>query len=250
MKREIGVDLFPKKSIIETRLKIFCEEKNLNSFRQLFEKIQYDRILKQELVNLLTVNETYFYRELVQLKEAIDFLKERPNSEISVLCAPCATGEEVYTISMMIQEESTFSKRYKITGIDINTEAIDKAKAGTYNARSLHRLTEDLKSRYFSNDGEKYQVRSEKFLHVDFSSVNIFDDRFLSYGKYDIVFSRNMLIYFDENFRLQAMNRFGELLKDDGRIYLGHADIVPESTPFEKHGFGSSCYYTKKKTAY
>jgi chemotaxis protein methyltransferase CheR len=244
IKREIGVDLFPKKAIIETRIRLFCEEKNINSFRKLFDEIQYNKEMKQDLVNLLTVNETYFYRELIQLQEAIEFAKTREG--VDVLCAPCASGEEVYTISMMLEEDHTFRKRFNIIGIDINSEAIQKAKNGIYNARSLHKLSDNLKEKYFTLVSDKYQIKKEKFLHVDFSQINVFDDKFLSFGKFDIIFSRNMLIYFDEDFRIKAMQKFSKLLKEGGRIYLGHADIVPENEYLQKHGFGSSCYYTKK----
>lgn len=244
VKRDIGVDLFPKKGIIETRLRIFCEDRKINSFKKLHEEVQYQGELKQDLINLLTVNETYFYRELTQLKEAIDFAKNRIS--VDILCAPCATGEEVYTLSMMLSEEDSFNNRFHIKGIDINSEAINKAKSGIYNARSLHKLSDDLQVKYFHPYEDKFQIRRKHFTNVDFSVVNIFDNSFVAYGKFDILFSRNMLIYFDEEYRLKAMQRFSELLKPDGRIYLGHADIVPENNFLTKHGFGSSCYYTKK----
>lgn len=246
LKREIGVDLFPKKSIIETRIKLFCEEKNFNSFKELNDELKYNGAIKQELINLVTVNETYFYRELVQLNEAIEFAKQSESTNIDIICAPCATGEEVYTLSMLINEERGFQKSFHIKGIDINTQAICKAKEGLYNERSLHKLTPDLKDKYFHYCDGMYQIDQSLFRNVTFEQVNIFESRFSYFGKFDIIFSRNMLIYFDEEFRLEAMKRFHELLKSQGRVYLGHADIVPENDMFEKHGFGSSCYYTKR----
>lgn len=244
VKRETGVDLFPKQNVIETRLRVFAQNNGCSSFRKLYERIEYEKELKQELINLLTVNETYFYRELSQLQEAVDFAKSKSN--ISILCAPCATGEEVYTLSMLLEEDYKFNGTYSITGVDINSEAISKAQLGQYSARSLHKLDQDIINRYFDKDNEKFRVKQNKFLHVRFSKINIFDTEFLNFGQYDIIFSRNMLIYFDEDFRLQAMKRFVSLLKPEGRIYLGHADIIPHNDFLEKHGFGSSCYYTKK----
>jgi chemotaxis protein methyltransferase CheR len=248
IKRETGVDLFPKQNVIETRLRVFAQNQGCASFRKLFELIQYQESIKQELINLLTVNETYFYRELSQLQEAADFAKERNN--VRILCAPCASGEEVYTFSMLLQENVNFKTDYSITGVDINSEAIQKAQAGIYTARSLHKLSHELINRYFTIEDGKYKIRREKFQNVNFSKVNIFNEQFLRMGKYDIVFSRNMLIYFDEEFRLQAMKHFLNLLKDSGRIYLGHADIIPANDFLQKHGFGSSCYYTKKEDGF
>lgn len=243
VKREIGVDLFGKKSIIETRLKLFCEDREIYSFKKLYEDIKYDEKLKQELINLLTVNETYFYREEKQLQEAVDFAKSLGRS-VDILCAPCASGEEVYTLSMMMSEQLG-NTRFSITGIDINSEAISKAKEGLYTERSLHKLSDSLKDKYFTKEGDMYRVKKYLFSSVKFLTVNIFEHSFLSIGKFDIIFSRNMLIYFDEEFRVATMKRFSQLLKDDGRLYLGHADIVPKNEYFVKNGYGSSCYYTK-----
>ncbi|WP_024955414.1 CheR family methyltransferase [Sulfurospirillum arcachonense] len=244
IKREIGVDLFVKKGIIETKMKLFCEDRELHSFKELHEAIQYKSDLRQELINLLTVNETYFYREEKQLQEAIDFAKQRGQT-INILCAPCASGEEVYSLSMMLTEQMSRSVNFTITGIDINSEAIKKANQGEYSQRSLHKLDDSLKDKYFIKSDNMYTVNRHLFPSVRFTQVNIFENSFLNMGHYDIIFSRNMLIYFDEEFRVKTMKRFNQLLKDEGRIYLGHADIVPKDESFVKHGFGSSCYYTK-----
>ncbi len=244
IKREIGVDLFVKKSIIETRLKLFCEERDISSFKKLHDEIQYKNDLRQELINLLTVNETYFFREEKQLQEAIDFAKSR-NGSVSILCAPCASGEEVYTLSIMMSEQFGSLKQFTITGIDINSEAIKKANQGVYSKRSLHKLSESLKEKYFTFEDDMYSVKKHLFSSVRFSKVNIFENSFVNMGSFDIVFSRNMLIYFDDDFRVASMKRFSQLLKSDGRLLLGHADIVPKNEWFIKHGFGSSCYYSK-----
>ena len=244
VKRETGVDLFVKKSIIETRLRLFCEERDITSFKKLHDEIQYKNDLRQELINLLTVNETYFYREEKQLQEAVNFAKSR-SGNVNIICAPCASGEEVYTLSIMMSEQFGSLKKFTITGIDINSEAIKKANQGLYSQRSLHKLSQELKEKYFTLEGDMYSVKKHLFSSVWFSQVNIFEDSFINMGSFDIVFSRNMLIYFDDDFRVAAMKRFSQLLKSDGRLFLGHADIVPKNEWFVKNGFGSSCFYSK-----
>lgn len=243
IKRETGVDLFAKKNIIETKVKLFCEEREIYCFKQLHDEIPYKHDLRQELINLLTVNETYFYREEKQLQEAVAFAKEK--GDVSILCAPCASGEEVYSLSMMLSEELGMASRFTIIGIDINSEAIYKAEAGIYSQRSLHKLDENLKKKYFTVENDKFKVNKYLFSSVKFKKINIFESSFTALGNFDIVFSRNMLIYFDDDFRVASMKRFNQLLKNDGRLYLGHADIVPQNEWFKKNGFGSSCYYTK-----
>lgn len=241
IKREIGADLFAKKSTIENRLKLFCEQRDIYSFKELCESLKCKPDLRQELINLLTVNETYFYREQKQLQEAIDFAKSR-SGRVDILCAPCASGEEVYTFSMMMSEKPEFLKSFSIKGVDINSEAIKKAEEGLYSHRSLHKLSSELKERYFLAKDDMYIVKRYLFPSVSFFKVNIFEESFSSIGKFDIIFSRNMLIYFDDDFRLDAVKRFSQLLKSDGRIYLGHADIVKKNRWITRYNSGSGCY--------
>ena len=244
IKREIGVDLFAKNSIIETKLRLFCERKEIYSFRKLFETLQHDKELRQELIDLVTVNETYFYREESQLELAITFALRIPH--VKILCAPCASGEEVYSLSMMLQERGRMPNDFSITGIDINSEAIDKAKNASFSERSLHKLDERLKERYFIKDERSYKVKSTYFTSVDFKKVNIFEHDFLALGSFDIIFSRNMLIYFDDDFRLKTIERFASLLKSEGKLFLGHADIIPENRFFTKYTENRLSYYVKK----
>ncbi|MBE0492124.1 MAG: protein-glutamate O-methyltransferase CheR [Sulfurospirillum sp.] len=244
IKREIGVDLFGKKSILETRFSLFCKERGFYSFKSFFDALQIDKKLKQEFINLVTVNETYFLREIAQLQEAINFAQSKTHQCVKILCAPCASGEEVYSLAMLIESQN-MGYNYEIIGIDINSEVIEKAKKGIYSPRSLHRVDEQSKSRFFRFYGDKYEINHSLFLYVSFKQLNIFDPAFLDLGKFDIIFSRNMLIYFDDLFRVAAMKRFYEILKPDGRVYLGHADIVPENEFFIKYGYGTNCYYTK-----
>ena len=244
IKREIGIDLFSKNSVIETKLRLFCERKEIYSFRKLFEALQHDRALRQDLIDLVTVNETYFYREESQLDLAVNFALSIPN--VKILCAPCASGEEVYSLSMMLQERRREPREFSITGIDINSEAIEKAQKGLFSERSLHKLDQRLKEKFFTQEDRFYRAKREYFSSISFTKVNIFEHELLSLGKFDIIFSRNMLIYFDDDFRLKTIERFATLLKPEGKLFLGHADIIPENPYFIKHTDHRLSYYVKK----
>jgi len=244
IKREIGIDLFSKNSVIETKLRLFCERKEIYSFRKLFEALQHDRALRQDLIDLVTVNETYFYREESQLDLAVNFALSIPN--VKILCAPCASGEEVYSLSMMLQERRREPREFSITGIDINSEAIEKAQKGLFSERSLHKLDQRLKEKFFTQEDRFYRAKREYFSSISFTKVNIFEHEFLSLGKFDIIFSRNMLIYFDDDFRLKTIERFATLLKPEGKLFLGHADIIPDNPYFTKHTDHRLSYYIKK----
>lgn len=244
IKREIGVDLLSKNSVIETKLRLFCERKEIYSFRKLFESLQHDKGLRQDLIDLVTVNETYFYREESQLDLAVNFALAIPN--VKILCAPCASGEEVYSLSMMLQERRREPREFSITGIDINSEAIEKAQKGLFSERSLHKLDQRLKEKFFIQEDRFYRAKREYFSSISFTKVNIFEHEFLSLGKFDIIFSRNMLIYFDDDFRLKTIERFATLLKPEGKLFLGHADIIPDNPYFTKHTDHRLSYYIKK----
>ena len=244
IKREIGVDLFSKNSIIETKLRLFSEKREIYSFRKLYESVQHDVQLRQALIDLVTVNETYFYREEEQLALAVDFALKISGS-IKILCAPCASGEEVYSLAMMLQEKNRDAHSFSITGIDINSEAIEKAEKGIFSERSLHKLEQRVKDKFFTCNDKSFSARKEFFSSISFKKINIFDYDFLGLGKYDIIFSRNMLIYFDDEFRMKTIERFSKLLNNEGKLFLGHADIIPENTFFTKYNNNRLSYYIK-----
>ena len=244
IKRDTGVDLFSKNSIIETKIKLFCERKSIYSFRSLHESIAYDKGLYQDLIDLVTVNETYFYREESQLDLAVNFALHIPH--VKILCAPCASGEEVYSLAMMLSQKNRTSSSFSITGIDINAEAISKAQKGSYSERSLHKLSPELKETFFTLDGKNFRIRQERFGSLHFQKFNIFEPSFIDLGQFDIIFSRNMLIYFDDAFRLKTIEVFAKMLKKEGKLFLGHADIVPENPFFEKQSEHRLSYYIKR----
>ena len=124
-------------------------------------------------------------------------------------------------------------------------EAIEKAEAGIYSERSLHKLDQKLKDKFFTHDVKSYTIKKEFFNSVSFQKVNIFEHAFLDIGQFDIIFSRNMLIYFDDEFRLKTIERFAKLLKKNGKLFLGHADIIPETLLFTKHNDHRLSYYIK-----
>lgn len=241
-----GVNLEPKQDVLKKRLKLFCEPREIYSYLELLERSKNDENLRQDLINEITVNETYFFRELPQLEESINYAKSL-KQKIRVLCAPCASGEEVYSLAILASEKGILGSSIEITGIDINSEAIDNANKALYSKRSLHRLDDRLKTHYFKLDNEHYIVKKEKIPRIKFEVVNIFDDDFMKLGTFDIIFSRNMMIYFDDDFKHKAIKRFYELLKPHGRLYTGHADLVPQTPLLIKEVQARLYFYKKAK---
>ena len=244
IKNMCGVDLESKKEMIKQRLANFCQANGISSFENLSSKVVVDRTLRQEILNLITTNETYFYRELAQLQAAIYYAKEELSSA-RILCAPCSSGDEVYSLGMLAHSNLLDTSRVSIVGIDINSEAIESCKKGVYSERSLHRLNDNQKNIYFTKCDGKYEIKRAMLPRCEFSVTNIFDDSIFKLGKFDIIFSRNMMIYFNEEFKLRTVERFHKILSDHGRLYVGHADLVPYTAFYKKHISNGTTYYAK-----
>ncbi|MCF6173854.1 MAG: protein-glutamate O-methyltransferase CheR [Campylobacteraceae bacterium] len=225
-KNETGIDFFNKKDIIKNKLIIFCRKKEIFSFEVLFSKIFEDRNLKQELIDYLTVNETYFFRETQQIEGMIQKAKKL-GYKVEILCAPSSSGEEPYTIAIMMLEAGFKYSDFHIIGIDISQKIISKACEAKYNERSLHRVSENLKEKYFTKNNKFYVLKNIIKHRVSFRCVNIFDESLISLRKFDFIFSRNMMIYFDKETKIKAKNILQKLLKRPNEsIYFGHADMV------------------------
>lgn len=238
-----GVDLEPKKDITFQRISAFAKNQNISDFKHIIALMRTNSQMRQEILNLITVNETYFYREISQLNDVISYAKYLGGARI--LCAPCSSGDEVYSIAMMSVEAGLHTSCINLVGIDINSEAISQCGIGEYTARSLHRLNDAQKSRFFNAVGDKYAINKNILPRCEFRVLNIFDDTLYTLGKFDIVLSRNMMIYFDDAFRLKCVERLSKLLDQGGRLYTGHADLVPSTPIYEKKFQNGISYYQK-----
>ncbi len=237
-----GVDHISNRDVMRPRIKLFCERREIVSFVELLEKIKVDRSLWQGLLNLLTVNETYFLREQRQLDNAVSFSREQ-SGHIDVLCAPCASGEEMYSLGILLSDGHVGHKDVSIKGIDINSEAIKIAKDGVYSQRAVHRVRSQQLQQHFIERESQYQIEQGHLCPMEFHVMNIFEPAFDDLGTFDIIFCRNMLIYFDEQHRVKAIDQLSKRLRPNGRLYLGHADLVPKMTSLKKVYDGQTSYY-------
>lgn len=236
-----GSNLMHKIDSIKLRLENYCKNREIPSFQKVISLIKTDEKTKQDIMNLITVNETYFYREIAQLREVISYASSLNSPKI--LCAPCSSGDEVYSLCMLSAQNGL--RNIEITGIDINSIAIEEAIDGIYDERHLHRLDDELKQIFFEKGEKSYKIKTEILPKFEFKVANIFDDKISSLGKFDIVLSRNMMIYFNEEFRLKCVENLSKLLKPSGRFYVGHADLMPETDIFSKEFVNSIIYYQK-----
>lgn len=239
-----GIHFDEKREIVAHKLDTFASNQGFSDAATFFEKLKSDDNLWQEFVNLLTVNETYFFRETKQIDMLVSMAEKLGNFDI--LCAPSSSGEEPYTILITLAEAGMLQRVTRLIGVDINSEVIDFAKNSVYAKRSLHRATPDVVSKYFSVTSEQqYKISDEIRRRADFRVLNIFDKGFADMGHFDFVFSRNMLIYFDKESRYEAERVLFEALKPGGILFLGHADIVQNSFGLKKNVVNGVVYYQK-----
>ncbi|MCX6052061.1 MAG: protein-glutamate O-methyltransferase CheR [Campylobacterales bacterium] len=209
-----------------------------DSFRKYFFKLRFedkngDEL--QELMNAITVNETYFFREKEQFEVLVNTIlpelhKTLPASRpIRILSSPCSTGEEPYSIILHIVEEGKVVEQrdIEVVGIDIDSTVIQKAKIAKYNDRSVHAIPKNILSKWFDKKNLGYELGKDLQGSVDFQVVNVFDkSQMRKLGKFDVIFSRNMLIYFDDASRKEVAMTFYDMLNPGGYVLLGHAEYM------------------------
>jgi chemotaxis protein methyltransferase CheR len=195
---------------------------------------------REQLVNAFTVNETYFYREDHQLAAlSAQILPQivadkRPGDLVRIWSMPCSTGDEAYSIAIWLLENWPLVDAYnvEIVGSDIDTAALDQARAGLYAARALARLPERVVAAYFEREHHhRRKIIDDLRESVRFVPANLCDRNSLApLGKFDVILCRNMLIYFDDESRRIAANNLFECLNPGGFLLLGHSESMARIT--------------------
>jgi chemotaxis protein methyltransferase CheR len=210
----------------------------------------------EQFINAVTVNETYFYREDHQLQCLTRDLLNRRTADkprgaaVRIWSIPCSTGEEPYSIAMWLLENWSQVDAYdiEIIGSDIDTQVLEAARQGFYGRRALMRLSAALIDKYFAPAGEEqWQMIEELRQSVRFSTVNVMEAAETRlHGRFDVIFCRNMLIYFDDASRRFAAENLYECLLPGGYICLGHTESMSRISPlFEVCRYADAIVYRR-----
>ncbi len=240
IKKEFGLDYQRQEYITFRKLERFALKNGLYDFHQLQTMIEASEVLKKDLINMLTVGETYFYREV----NHFEILKRHMDSTrvSKILCAPSSSGEEVYSILLYLQERRR-DIECEVVGIDINSEALQSAKSACYSKRSVSKLPSEVLSNYFQVTQDGYCLSEDIKKYATFHYQNVFDNSIHKLGKFDVIFCRNMLIYFDDAQKRELLERLRGLLMPNGILFLGHADINFEPKGYMKMYDKKGSYY-------
>lgn len=190
----------------------------------------------QQLINVMTVNETYFYREEYQFRclsrELMPALAKRhPGERLRIWSLPCSTGEEPYSIALHLSENwpELESVEVEITGSDIDTRVLAQARQGVYEARAVQNLPAAVLERHFEATSQgRWRISRALREAVAFSTVNLADAEAMRphRGRYDVIFCRNLLIYFDDTSRRHAAEVLYDSLRPGGYLCLGHSESM------------------------
>lgn len=256
--RKTGIMFQPsKRYFVDKRLIERIEATESRSFLSYFSLLRYadDDNEMQMLINLMTVNETYFFREEYQFKCLVnDMLNEivkykKPGEPIRIWSVPSSSGEEAYSIVIYLLEYWKLLDEWdvEILSSDIDTDIIKRAEAGIYSHRSVQNLPEKLLKRYFTPYKGDFQINEELREAVTFSRTNIVNEKDLrAFKKVDVIFCRNLLIYFDDVSRRFAADSFFDALNPGGFVCLGHSESMSRiSSLFKIRQFKDALVYQK-----
>lgn len=246
IKRKTGIDLsLYKEAQMKRRLTSLYEKRGFHSFHEYFAAISSDRKLLDEFLDRMTINVSEFFRngkrwEVLE-KKLLPKLIEK-NKNLKIWSAACSTGEEPYTIAMILSKFMPLSQ-VKILATDIDENVLSRAKVGVYPERSLNEVPSDIKKKYFTQDGSFYKVSEEIKGTVSFKKQNLLADPFGS--SYDLIVCRNVLIYFTEEAKDILYKKFSGALKTDGIFFVGSTEQIfnPSNYGFETE---DTFFYRKK----
>jgi chemotaxis protein methyltransferase CheR len=230
---------------LERRLRERLTVRGLTSYGDYYQLLKYSPLAREEweeASELLTTHETYFFREDYQLRafknELLPMLAERGKQRrrLHVWSAGCSTGEEVYTIAMLVLESKLFEGwEVRVYGSDLSKKCVGAARRGIYGATSFRTTPDDAKRTFFQPAGDGFGVVPEVRALCHFGQMNLLDEeRTHLVGRFDVIFCRNVLIYFDGASRKRVIEMFHDRLVAGGVLLLGHAEsLLNVSTAFE-----------------
>ncbi len=244
-----------KDYLIKSRVTQRMNECDAGSFSEYFGLL-VSVTQKQELQKFLekiTINETYFFRDFPQLqgfaeKVLPSYVDKKNSKNLNVWSAACSTGEEPYTLSIILTElieESGWS--INIDASDIDRNVLDKAKKAVYSNRSLKDTPIVYRKKYFEEMDSSWMVNTDKLIPINFRQLNFIDRKEMRNMKgYDFIFCRNVLIYFDEVSRKKVVNMLYDALIPGGYLFLGHSESIGRiSSAFKLENIGGFLCYKK-----
>lgn len=260
VEKHCGIHLSDDKTyLVETRLTTLMFEQGCNTFGELYNRAVLDKThtLRDKIIEAITTNETFWFRDIhpfsilaeVMLKKYVDEIAAGRRSKIRFWCCACSTGQEPYSIAMTFLE---FIRRYpqlkpehiEILATDISSTVLFLGKLGRYDNLAITRgLDEEYRNRYFVQNNKIWTISDEVKKMVRFQKLNL-QENFNHLGKQDVIFCRNILIYFSLEFKQDILKRIAALLRPSGFLFLGASEsIIMYTQEYEMQRHAMGLYY-------
>ena len=230
-----------KHYLISSRLNRLMEEREYSSYGQLLKDVKQvtNTPLREQVINAMTTNETMWFRdiypfEVLKTELLPQFAKIR-GKPLRIWSAACSSGQEPYTISMCISEfqaknPGAFASGVKIVATDISTAMLQYSKQGIYDNAAINRgISPERKANFFRQAGNNWEVVPEVKSRVEFKLLNL-QQSYSALGKFDLIFCRNVLIYFSPQFKSDILQRMSEVLNPEGYLFLGSSETPTRYT--------------------
>ena len=245
--------------LLEDRLSRRLDEKNLSSYEEYLYFLKYDHGKAVELNNLynsITTNETSFYRDLPQLTAFMEGVlplalenKTVGDKTLRIWSAGCSTGEEPYTLAMMIMESGLIHKGWKIEILasDISERVLKSARRAVYGEYSVRNTPDMIVKKYFEKSDDGFHVSPQVQRHIKFMNINLFDPlQVRTAMNIDVIFCRNVIIYFDDDSKRKVIGHFSDRLVNNGFLVLGFSETLINITrAFKPKGVNKCVVYQK-----
>ena len=238
LKRQSGLVLSPDKMyLVESRLLPITRKHGMESLAALAVALRASPEtgqLVKEVVDAMTTNESFFFRDIKPFDQFKQLVLPRlmqgraTTKKIRIWSAACSSGQEPYTLAMILREEGAklAGWRFEIMATDISNEMLEKSKAGFYSQFEVQRgLPVQYLVKYFAQMGDKWKIEPSLREIIQFREFNLLNDP-APLGAFDVVFCRNVLIYFDNDTKRQILDRISRIMPADGFLYLGGAETV------------------------
>ena len=249
------------KYLLEKRLGRRLPLHQLSGYKDYYHFLKYNRGKELELsdiMDVLTTNETYFFREAFQLKAFTDEIlpelvaekEKRGERSLRIWSAGCSTGEEPYTIAMLLLELGCCKGwRVEIIGTDISHRVLQQARKAVYGKSAFRATGEAYIGRFFQEQDGSFKIADEVRELVTISHLNLFDqNRLALFGKMDVIFCRNVIIYFDQIAKKKVIEVFYRALREGGHLLLGHSEsLMNISTAFALRHLRNDMVYQKPR---
>jgi chemotaxis protein methyltransferase CheR len=244
---ETGILLNPRKrELVQNRLRPLLRERQLKTYGEYYEWLVRHQSMDEvhELIQSITTNKTEFFRNRFQIDyfrksvipHLVQMLENGQRASIRIWSAGCSSGEEPYSLAICCLEEAPprYQRQFQLFASDIDRTILDRAKVGIYAASRLDKVAPAQAEKYFRQTGDEFRAAATVRGMVEFHEANLVDQETWPTGEFDVLFCRNVLIYMRQDIKRAIINKFHQVLKPGGYLFLGHSETLHGvEAPFE-----------------